>query len=458
MSDEKTSSTRLTKDQELAILGHCLVDKSFARQCFDLANGITSGFLFDPMIESLYLELQGFVSEKNRLPLEKEFEAKINDRHGDLQSFSKYCALASKARLARETFGKDILLDSLKHWLETVVLRHTINEAAKAFNVDKFEKCSELVAEYADRIRAVNRKQIPSIEAERQALAAEGKRHSHALRNAHSFLSKKFDDIFKLTPGLTAIGGNTKSGKSTCSGNMVLDFINNSSGRLLYLTNEETRYKVLGRIACLHHGVDPGRFITDRLDVKEQPLKSQVEGTMAELTSRITVVSNGPECNTCDLDDVKKVLEFAKDNQEFTFIIVDFYQNVNVSSKFKGDNAEMRTLKAFGAFLKDFCADIRCPVVTFLQLRPENNRAIEEFSDRVRADRQICMHCHNVLEIRANKEEKTTAFKVIYNRDGNSEGKEMYCRWNRGRLTPVELGSNNPPLDRAHMMGKPGNA
>ena len=280
----------------------------------------------------------------------------------------------------------------------------------------------------------------PSDDELREMYVAEAGLRRRAANDSLTFIDPAFDPHFRLSYGITLIGGKTGKGKSTVCHNVIAQILmsENCEKRILLLSNEETLTETYSKIACLMLGLDWKR---DYRDSQDTGMQSLIDGTVAELVSKVTIVtSKSGEYDTSDLDDVIRVLEYAKsEKNKYAVVIIDYLQTVS-TCKSRPALRTREISKELGNYLKKYAQISETPVIVFAQLWPDGENH-SDFSSRIQNDRNFANHAHTCLEIILNHEVMTTDLVCHKQRWGNQQFWKVTLVFRGGRLlVPETLG------------------
>ncbi len=256
------------------------------------------------------------------------------------------------------------------------------------------------------------------------------------LRARHSsvpFISSAFNDLFRLTQGLTLVGGVSGQGKSTTAANIVAGFFEaaDEKRKAIVLTNEETSEAVYNRVAAIQ--TKNSFFDLQRGKLKPQSV-GEVEDQAHLIMDRLIIEAGDSVYEMNYLEDVMGALNYAREVQNVGLIILDYYQTVNSSREFP-DESPYQVLKRLGSFLKDYGRSAPVPVVCFAQLK--NRSESPDFKERVEGDRTIFNHAFTAVEIVPDFQTCITKFMVVKDRFGFGQGKEIEMEYINGWYQPV---------------------
>ena len=272
---------------------------------------------------------------------------------------------------------------------------------------------------------------IPTENERLEELDEDRKRREQAFSNRVSLISHEFDQYLMLAIGLTMIGAQTGGGKSTVLANLVFHYLGSTKGKkkVLVLSNEETLEAVLSRVACLALNLNWNDYHNRTMD---QESYDKVVDTTRKLNSKITVLTREMD----SLEGVKSALETAKGMSDIGIVLLDYLQTVHKSVS-DGKKKQFEVSKDLGQYFRDFGRNATIPVVLFTQLKPEGEEGVgKDFTSRVGFDKTICQHAVALLEVKANREQKTSRFHIHKDRYFGSTGKSLVLSYEKGRFVP----------------------
>lgn len=251
-----------------------------------------------------------------------------------------------------------------------------------------------------------------------------------ALRSCIPFIHDHFSDNYRLTQGLTLVGGVSGQGKSTTTANVLSAFLNTSNDKkALVITNEESAEAVFNRVACV---LTKKNFFALHRGKMNAADRREVEDMANLLFDRIVVVYEGGWDMTC-LEDVQSVLEHVATGG-YGIAVIDYLQTV-AFSKERPDMEPFQVSKTLGLYLKDYGRRVPMPVVVFAQLKTRSENG--EFKDRIENDKTIYNHAFSCIEIIPDFETGITKFIIHKDRFGMGQGEKIDMQYVDGRYEPV---------------------
>lgn len=150
-------------------------------------------------------------------------------------------------------------------------------------------------------------------------------------KKAVIFLNKKISKHVIIAPGsLTAVCSMTNNGKSTFVAHMAEAMINENK-IVLILSNEETEEDVRARISCLRMNVSFGDYKANKCSESEYN-KVLDDAERLDREKKLIVISSKNEKDAYTVTTVEGVVSVLKKaNEKVDAVIIDYYNNVNIS-------------------------------------------------------------------------------------------------------------------------------
>jgi len=227
-------------------------------------------------------------------------------------------------------------------------------------------------------------------------------------------------------PGVVLVGGISGRGKSTLLSNLLSGFIKSKPDKkAVIITNEDLLASIYDRTACILTETSFFRYFDGQV-TQEQEIR--VQECVKQLMDRVEVVDD-PNYDMSCIEDVCAVLEYAA-RADLGLVAIDYYQTITHSRE-NPSREYYQVLKDFGFWLKGYARKIpQVPVVTLVQLTG-NKEA--EFKERVEADRTIYNHAFQVFELETDIAVRQTRAKIVKDRWGGQQGKEVVMHFRDGR-------------------------
>lgn len=392
MLEKPTADNRLTDEQQYAVIGYCMRDASWYVRIKDIC---PPSYFTNLYARNLYTYVRALRDITMHRISEDELKAYVKQQQTELQAQKTYCNLVDECIFATNNFSSKILSPMVLRQHQYYNHLSELNELAKDAqrgNHDGVIEHARKIAELADMPIA----EQPTEEENIKTLVQEEERWEKSLRNRVPFISRDLNPRFMLIPGITLVGGVTKSGKSTVLANLVPAILDHFQDKKIFIiTNEDNLDLVATRIACVTCGVSLRKYRFEQSSLPEEVI-AKVKFTKRALASRL-IVASMPQHDTSCMEVVQELLEEAKTGP-YAAIMLDYYQIVNTSRRDRRKNY-VDIAKVFGGWLKGYAADLTIPMILFAQLKPAVDRQETPFSQRVQSDNHIANHVHVGLEI-----------------------------------------------------------
>lgn len=261
------------------------------------------------------------------------------------------------------------------------------------------------------------------------------------------FISKGFDDQFKIEAGFTILGAITGHGKTTAASAMIAhayNFIKKGS-KILLISNEQGKANYLNRISCALLNIDYQKY----RQRNEKPwLLTTVEiKTITQLTialeSKIKVLAINDSTHK-DLNVIENVIEVLEEVKkrpdDWSLVVIDYLQTISLSTK-KGPNGGTRLpvdiSHEFGNYLKkNFGEGSVVPLVLLAQLKGTGNKL--HYKERVEYDFQIANHTTAFVEIQADTKNKESIFIIHKKRNLDGTADKVRTKFEKGKYIVID--------------------
>lgn len=254
------------------------------------------------------------------------------------------------------------------------------------------------------------------------------------------FLS--IDDFQGLVPlfprNLILVGAETGAGKSTLTANMILQFLRQKR-KVLVITNEEHPTDILNRTICLSKGWAYHDHTT--ITPEQQDEFDRMYPVISQKLEIIDDNYNGVGGLTTTIEGLKTILgslkEEAKNGEEpYGAIIIDYYQNINTSSKAPGANG-FEVLHEVGRELDLFKNIYNSPIILLSQLKAITKEDDSTpFKERIEGRKSVFNFCTCAIEAKADKENSRTEWIFRKSRFSKAMGKTVITGFDKGRYVP----------------------
>jgi hypothetical protein len=118
-------------EQQAAILGWCLRDKLFAKQC---SNAVKQEWFSSPMTGKLFNAVMTIMRDFHRVPTPEEVLAYRPFQQEDARSQGKLKEFLVESLAKSQRFGLEILRQDMTHWMHAVTFAQGVQQAVNLYN------------------------------------------------------------------------------------------------------------------------------------------------------------------------------------------------------------------------------------------------------------------------------------------------------------------------------------
>lgn len=260
------------------------------------------------------------------------------------------------------------------------------------------------------------------------------------------FVNKSLDESIPFfRKNLIVIGAKTGNGKTQLLANCVHNILSQRNPitgqmrRALVITNEETTIDIYNRVTCLVKGwtyENHEKFTDEQKQVMDKYFR-----VMAGKGSLVVVDDNynGATGVTKTIEGIERIFEnLIATETWYDVVIIDYYQNINSSSK-NPKLDQFRVQEKAAALFDRYKNIYPAPIVVFTQLK--SSEPGEETDDgmpfelRLKGSKSIIVPATHVFEIVADHQNCRTECKIHKSRyRPKSVGGIFYLGYDRGRL------------------------
>jgi replicative DNA helicase len=420
---------RLTDEQQLAVIGWMMRNPVWFKK---VNSDLVPEYFANLKYRNLYVYVCHLYKDSNKLITEDQLKAHVKQEQVDAQTIKVYHGHITDAWIATQSFDTDRLGQAIKNQRLHYEYLNKLNTIAKHAGTGDKGKVLDAVKDLASLTTAAEA-DAPTSDETVAVLDFEEKRWEESLLNRVPLVDIRLNHNFMLIPGITLLGGMTKSGKSTVLANIVPPILDHFRDKKVFvISNEDNIDLVSTRIACCSLGVPVRQFRFEQASLSKDTVAS-VKHMKRCVASRV-VVASMPKYDTTNLEVVQELLENAK-AQNYSAIMLDYYQIVANSKDPKLRNY-IDVAKRFGLWLKGYAADLSVPMILFAQLKPTTEGADVQFSQRVQSDQTLANHVHVGLEIVRKNDDigNLTEIHCHFSRHGDVLGRIATFRFNGGQL------------------------
>jgi replicative DNA helicase len=185
--------------------------------------------------------------------------------------------------------------------------------------------------------------------------------------------------------------------------------------KILWISNEESKEDIIMRIACIHLGYSFNDF---KKGFMEPSKIKDIISLFPEINRYVTVFDvTYKDGITTRVEGVKQILELAKDTDEYSCILIDYYQLIKYSEESGKDNT-YTILDNLRIYLMRYIKKSNIPVVLFAQLHSLGKRNNKSLDSRVKDGPTIIEAATVIIEIVPDYQEETTDFVIHKDRFG----------------------------------------
>jgi hypothetical protein len=245
------------------------------------------------------------------------------------------------------------------------------------------------------------------------------------------FIFEAMSDFVQLSAGSLALFcAATGTGKSTLTANVAKGLID-AGRRVLIIVNEEENDDVGVRISCLDLNISIHKYKIKGGLTEAQ--REEVITNMVQLSrNNVTICGldfEGDSRITTSPEGMKALLTRAAG--KFDAIIVDYYQNVNISIAQPGLRAHEAN-EMFANDLDYFKNNVGCPILLMAQIR----RGDAPYKERLEGRRLILNKCTDIFELKTEKEYSRSTLIVHKDRWLGNQGDERFIGYRGGKYVP----------------------
>ena len=265
-------------------------------------------------------------------------------------------------------------------------------------------------------------------------LKKDNKIYMEGLKNSKVFINNDFKHLVPYHPGtLTLIAANTGEGKSTCAANLAYhDLIQGKN--VMVISNEEKATDFYNRVTAI---IKLWNYQNHQDFTEEQ--KETFEEYIGILANKMTVVDNdyhGEPGQTTTIEGfqtiLSKLLEMAKNNILYDTIIIDYYQNIGMSTrnpKLVDWEVQAKVAKMLDSFKNSYPA----PIVILAQKKATNGDSDLSFKELIQGRKIILDVCTCAIELKADRPNFKTDWIIRKSRFSAGAGQTVSTGYKFGR-------------------------
>lgn len=258
-----------SKQKQLAVIGHNLVNRIFFFQC---VNTIQPKWFLEERPQKLWAAIVEFYKRHRRQPSKEEILEGREIRLEEVKEQNKYDLLLTEAIRETERYGLDAIVPDLTEWMHTRVYHTAVMESADLFNRGKFSDAFKSVHNASGQIRDIRFDQTEEVDFSdyQNQFTQDNLDHDDACTFGIKTLDQCLTPYAKngsLLPGdTTVLLAPSNVGKTTTLLNVIRANIKRGK-RVLFLTHEGRPEDIRNKLWCLMLSVvekeeNQSRFIT----------------------------------------------------------------------------------------------------------------------------------------------------------------------------------------------------
>ena len=199
---------------------------------------------------------------------------------------------------------------------------------------------------------------------------------------------------------------------------------------VLGLANEESDCDVVFRVACIELGLSYNDYKNGKMSAENQLLIIKM---IPEITKHIKIFDNNYKNGlTGTLEGVISFLEAIKNRDDYSCVLIDYYQNVKRSI----DHPEWdlrKILVTLQVYIKNYIKHTSFPVVMFAQLHSVGKRPAKEMDSRIKEAPSVEEAATLTIEVVPDREARCSDFIIHKSRFGIA-GFRMTLGFDKGKF------------------------
>lgn len=221
----------------------------------------------------------------------------------------------------------------------------------------------------------------------------------------------------------------TGSGKTTIGANISYSLWQDKK-KTLVLSNEESAQDIMGRIACIHLGLNFNDYKKGLMEVDDQKRVAVLFPEIAEYVNAKLDVNFG-NGTTSTLEGIKNALTTVQD-KDYSCAMIDYFQLISKSVQ-NPHMSNFDVLDDLRQWLGRYIKKSNIPVVLFAQLHSHAKRSGDELDNKIKDLPKIMEPATVILEAIPNFESQTTDMIIKKDRFG-LQGRKITMGFDHGRL------------------------
>ena len=246
------------------------------------------------------------------------------------------------------------------------------------------------------------------------------------------FIDSKFQEYCKVARHqLYVFVAAQKQGKSTFAANIAWGLYKEKR-KVLFITNEELKKDVLGRIACIDLGINYNNHIFGKTTAEESEKIHEQRKVVAEY---VHVISEA-EADTKDADVVEKLIRAAP-GQDYEIILLDYITKIHKATK-ASYTSDWQAQEPLWYFLDSAKKIKGMPCITvFAQCLPKSSKNPAPLKERIEGRKLATNFGTGIFEIVKDKKNGTTIIDIHATRWYTGTDEHIF-RFNKGKLESMD--------------------
>lgn len=222
-----------------------------------------------------------------------------------------------------------------------------------------------------------------------------------------------------------------KQGKSTFAANIAWGLYQENR-KVLFITNEELKKDVLGRIACIDLNLNYNNHIFGKTTAEEA---EQIHEQRKVVAKYVTVISEA-EADTKDADVVEKIIRSAA-NQGYEMIVFDYITKIHKATK-ASYTSDWQAQEPLWYFLDSAKKIKGMPCISvFAQCLPKSNKNPAPLKERLEGRKLAINFGTGIFEIIKDKKNGTTIIDIHATRWYSGIDEHIF-KFNKGKLESMD--------------------
>ena len=140
------------QDAEIeAIIGHCMTNTSFMRNC---ARTLQPKHIYGVIPQELYAIILEFYKPNRQIPTRQEVISALCNKFPDEKSRGPYLLSLNRAiDLQAKNFQVNNLSRTISGWMKVVLMRDAVNEQVKHYNSDNYVKVADTIMSFVRKVK-----------------------------------------------------------------------------------------------------------------------------------------------------------------------------------------------------------------------------------------------------------------------------------------------------------------